>query len=98
MVIPACPVKPIQGRTSVEGLVDMGGYPELYCDGIAQVEQLRGQNVRLLLFTWRKFDGIYRRTACGAIVCPADSWLGISAQQMQDWAIPPNPPLCLGAH
>lgn len=53
-------------------LVDLGGYPEIYADGIGAIEEIGG-NVRMISFTWRRIDGVFRKCIVVSIVRPARS-------------------------
>lgn len=51
-------------------LIETGGYPEIYADDLADAQLLTGGNVRLVLFSWRKIEGIYRKCIAGMVVRP----------------------------
>jgi hypothetical protein len=53
-------------------LIDFGDYPEIYADGLGEV-QITGVNARLLFFRWRKMDGVFRRQIASAITRPVAS-------------------------
>jgi hypothetical protein len=53
-------------------LIDMGGYPEIYADGLGDVEVV-GSNARLVLFNWRRIDGVFRRQTCATVIRPVAS-------------------------
>jgi hypothetical protein len=50
-------------------LLDLGNYPEIYADGLAEVQFL-GANARLVLFTWHKMDGVFRKMIAVTIIRP----------------------------
>lgn len=52
-------------------LVDLGAYPEIYADGIGDLQMLAGNNTRMVLFSWRKLDGVYRKVITGMVIRPA---------------------------
>jgi hypothetical protein len=51
---------------------DMGDAPEIYSDGIAEVH-LVGTNARLMLFVWRRVDGVFRRVLAYTSIRPVSS-------------------------
>jgi hypothetical protein len=52
-----------------DDLVDLGDYPEIYADGLGEAQFL-GANARLVLFTWHKMDGVFRRKIAATVVRP----------------------------
>jgi hypothetical protein len=50
-------------------LIDLGNYPEIYSDGIAEVHIL-GVNARLYLYTWQRLNGVFRRVVTCTIIRP----------------------------
>jgi hypothetical protein len=59
----------------VDELVDVGGYPEVYADGVGEV-QILDSNARFLSFSWHRIDGVYRRGIVASIVRPVASLSG----------------------
>jgi hypothetical protein len=57
-----------QGNASMQ-LMELGTYPEIYADGIGDVQNL-GSTIRKLFFTWQKIDGIYQRIVVVSIIRP----------------------------
>jgi hypothetical protein len=55
-------------------LLDLGDAPELYSNGIAEVHVI-GANARLLMFVWRRIDGVFRRVLAYTSIRPASSLL-----------------------
>jgi hypothetical protein len=55
-------------------VLDLGDAPELYSDGIAEVNVI-GANARLLMFVWRRVDGVFRRVLAYTSIQPASSLL-----------------------
>ena len=53
-------------------LLDLGNYPEIRADGLAQVWTHAG-NAHFILFGWRRIDGVWRRTIAGIAIRPATS-------------------------
>ncbi len=53
-------------------LLDFGNAPEIYGDGIAEV-QIIGGNARLLMFAWRKINGCFQRVLVATLIRPASS-------------------------
>lgn len=55
-------------------LLDLGGYPEIRADGLAQVFSYAG-NAHIILFGWRRIDGIWRQTVAGLVIRPLTALL-----------------------
>ncbi len=53
-------------------LLDFGGTPEIYADGIFEVHII-GEVARLRLFVWRQIDGEFKRVLCCTLIRPASS-------------------------
>jgi hypothetical protein len=56
-----------------DDLLDFGGYPEIYADGVGAVDIL-GVNARTKMFTWQKIDGVYPRVTVLSVVRPVGSF------------------------
>lgn len=65
-------------------LLDLGGYPEVYADGVGKVEKLAGGNIRLVMFSWRQINNVYQRVICGALVRPSSTLL--DCNELREWA------------
>jgi hypothetical protein len=63
-----------------DDLVDLGDYPEIYADGLGEAQFL-GANARLVLFTWHKMDGVFRRKIAATVVRPV-SGLGADTEMI----------------
>jgi hypothetical protein len=50
----------------------LGGYPDIYADGLGDVEVV-GANARLFLFNWRRIGGVFRRQICATVIRPVAS-------------------------
>jgi hypothetical protein len=50
-------------------LVELANYPEIYADGIGEVQNL-GSTIRKLFYTWQKIDGVYQRVTVLSVIRP----------------------------
>jgi len=48
-------------------LFEFGSYPEIYADGIGDIQVLGG-NARLVYFTWQRIDGVFRRSIVATMI------------------------------
>lgn len=48
-------------------LVEYGEYPEISADGVGDLKVI-GTKLYIVLFRWRRVDGIYQRCICGEII------------------------------
>jgi len=55
-------------------ILDIGGYPEIYADEVAEIQHLSCGNRRVVLCAWHRVDGVYRRMVVGAIIRPVSSF------------------------
>ena len=53
-------------------LLDIGGYPEISADGLANV-LFHADKAHFVLFGWRNLDGVWRRVVVGTIMRPVSS-------------------------
>jgi hypothetical protein len=58
----------------MQTLLDFGDYPEIYSDGIGQVTYI-GHHAHLLLFRWKRIDGIWQPVVVGDLIRPAHGCL-----------------------
>ncbi len=54
-------------------LIDLGNYPEIYADDVAEIQLLNGGNRRVVFFSWRRINGVFQRMVVGAVIRPAVS-------------------------
>ena len=65
----------------VDELVDMGGYPEIYADGVGDCHIVGGV-AKMMLFSWHRIDGVLRKCIVASIVRPVSS-LGSEADLIE---------------
>ena len=53
-------------------LCDFGQYPEIYADGVGEI-QILGVNARVMFFSWQRMEGVFRRTIVATVVRPVSS-------------------------
>lgn len=54
---------------STDSLLDLGNYPEIFADGVADMYEV-ATNMHFLLFRWRMMDGVLRRCLTGEVIRP----------------------------
>lgn len=80
----------MQDRSETDALLDTGGHPEVFADGLGDV-QFVGANARLVLFAWRKMGGVYRRCVVAEMIRPlatlppglVELWRGVFAETVE---------------
>jgi hypothetical protein len=56
-------------------LIEYGEYPEIYADGVGDAHAI-GTNLSILLFRWRRVDGIFQRCVSAELVRPMANLFG----------------------
>jgi hypothetical protein len=59
-------------------LIDMGNCPEIYADGLAEIQNL-GSTARLVYFSWQRIDGVFRQFKVLSLIRPKESLATSSA-------------------
>jgi hypothetical protein len=53
----------------MQGLLDFGDYPHIHADGVGDMHFIN-QQACLLLFRWKKVDGLFRPVVVGTVSAP----------------------------